>query len=286
MKICSMICDNLEWVNYRVEYISNRLILFDLVIWFGGDHEQCKLLEIKREQCLHPNVKIVNLNHKIKNGSDFAIMQDLSFAHIKENYKYSICAFQSADELLTEFGIQAVKLWIEHSDDQFAVFTAMSNKFFCETFIAPLVFQIFRGGVEYRSNNGLSDNTRFCNKVEITKNMYHTNLGYSDTEHLNYVIDTGYINAEAAYQKAVNWSRLCYGDSNTPGTIALYATDKAAFIKRYIHFCRGEFHGATDHKIILVQYQGEYKRLIDDLNLKADYDFTCKVIEQINTNKS
>lgn len=282
LRIASMVVDNLEWVNYRVEYNSGRLLLFDLVIWFGGDEYQCQLLEEKKKNCIHPNIKIVNLNHKIKNGADFAYMQDLSFQYIKENYDYSICAFQSADVLLTELGQRKVDEWIDNSHDDFAVFLSMNNKFFCETGYGIVVFQIFRSGVEYKTNNGLSDNIRFCNGEQIVKNKYWGQDGWSETEHLNYVIDNGYINPEAAFQKAKNWSRLCYGDANTPELLSLYS-DKRAFVKRYIELVRGEFHGFSDKKLIPVKYEGEYKRMIDDLNIKDDYDFVCSVVSEINS---
>ena len=282
MKIASMVVDHLEHFDYKVEYVSNRLTSFDMVIWFGADEHQCEMLEAKKNYCKHPNVSVVNLDHKIKNGNDFAIMQDMSFEHIKNNYDYSICAFQSADELLTDYGIKAVDEWIANSDQEFAVFYAMSNKMFCETYVAPLVFQIFRRGVEYRTNNGLSDNIRYCNGKAITDNNYYTNLGYSDQEDSNYIIDLGYINAEACYNKVRNWSRLCYGDGHTPKLLGLYdLEDKTEFIKFFIERHRGEFHGATDHKVTPVLYQGEYKRLIDDLNIKADYDFTVELIKTL-----
>ena len=69
MRISSMVVDHLEHVNYRVEYVSNRLKIFDLVIWFGADEYQCELLKEKRKLCDHQNIEIVNLNHKIEDGS-------------------------------------------------------------------------------------------------------------------------------------------------------------------------------------------------------------------------
>ena len=277
-----MVVDHLEYVNYRVEYISNRLLIFDLVIWFGADNYQCGQLIEKKRYCNHPNIKIVNLNHKIKDGRDFAIMQDMSFSYIKEHYDYSICAFQSADELLTDYGIKAVDNWIKHSKEQFALFAAMSNKMFCETFNAELVFQIFRRGQEYRSNNGLSDNIRFCNDIDMNTNIKISNLGYSDKEKYNYIIDTGYIDALACYQKIVNWGRLCYGDANKTYLAELYKTgQKELFIKEFIRLHISEFHRETDKKVTPVKYEGEYKRLIDDLDLKDDYDLTVKLINEL-----
>lgn len=277
-----MIIDHLEHVNYRVEYVSNRLMIFDLVIWFGADEHQCKLLEEKKHQCEHPNVIIVNLNHKIKDGRDFAIMQDMSFKYIKDNYDYEICAFQSADELLTDYGVKSVEDWINNSDEQFAVFGAMSNKLFCETFFAQLVFQIFRKGVEYRSNNGLSDNIRYCNEQRIDSNQYVYNLGDSDKEHLNYVIDTGYIDHFACYQKTKNWGRLCYHDNYTDELVTRYEEgDLKGFIWLFIEKSRSEYHGATDKKITPVKYEGEYKRLIDDLNLKEEYEYTREILREM-----
>lgn len=277
-----MVVDHLDHFDYKVEYVSNRLKYFDLVIWFGADNYQCLLLEEKKRKCLHHNVRVVNINHKIRNGADFAYMQDLSFRFIKENYNYSICAFQSADELLTDFGVNAVKDWVENSDEKFTVFAAMSNKMFCETFIAQLVFQIFRSGVEYRSNNGISDNIRYCDGFRIDSNMKYTNLGESEKEAQNYLIDIGYISPKECFDKVKNWSRLCYGDEHTPHLLSLYPGDE--FVRFFIERHRGEFHGATDHKITPVIYSGEYKRLIDDLGLKTEYDYVCELIKTINDN--
>jgi len=279
MRICSMIIDHLEHVNYRVEYISNRLLIFDLVIWFAADQHQEDLLCDKLVECKHPNIRIVNLNHKIKDGRDFAIMQDMSFKFIEDNYDYEICAFQSADELLTEYGIEAVERWIKAENQSFAVFAAMSNKLFCETFIAPLVFQIFRKGVKYRTNNGLSDNLRYCNGTAIDSNMYYRNLGTVEEEDKNYVIDTGYIDAYACYQKTKNWGRLCYHDEYTDKLIKLWEEgNKEGFINLFIEKSRKEYHGATDKKVVPFKYEGEYKRLIDDLGLKEEYLITSELL--------
>jgi len=282
MRIASMIVDHLEHVNYRVEYVSERLMIFDLVIWFGADEHQCEMLEVKKMACNHPNIEIVNLNWKIKDGRDFAMMQDMSYEYIRDNYDYSVSAFQSADELLTERGIKEVSKWIETSEQQFAIFGAMSNKLFCETFFAQLVFQIFRKGVVYRSNDGLSDNIRFCDNVRIDCNQYVSNLGESSQELMNYVIDTGYIDAYACYQKTKNWGRLCYHDEYTDELVELWESgDKKGFIELFIKKSRTEYHGATDQQIIPFKYEGEYKRLVDDLGLKEEYDYTCKILNEL-----
>ncbi|HIG09308.1 MAG TPA: hypothetical protein EYQ51_06075 [Alphaproteobacteria bacterium] len=279
-KVFSLVIDHLDKVDYKVWY--NTPDIFDLNLWFGADSHQCELLEEKRRLCPVP-VEIVNINHKIKDGRDFAHMQDLSFKYMKETYDPDVFILQSADELLTQKGKDFVLDWIDNSEEQFCTLAAMSNKLFCETFIAPLPFQMFRKGVEYKSNNGLSDNIRWCNGVNIAENMHHTNLGYSDQEKDNLVIDCGYIDAFACYQKTKNWGgRLCYHDDFTDELIKLWESgDKEAFIKLFVRKTRAEFHGASDKKITPVKYEGEYKKMIDDLGLKDEYDYTVEILKTI-----
>lgn len=284
MRICSIAIDNLEFFNYQVEYSSNRLFLFDLVIWFGGDEKQCYILKSKKKRCLHPNIQIVNMEHRIKNGIDVSLVHDLGYNYVKMNYPYySIYAIHTADELLTDYGINAITDWIYNSEEEFATFAGMSNKLLCETSNSPLVFQIMRNGVEYKS--GKQDNYyRFCNGIKITSNYhYGGNRGESNKEHLNYMIDIGYACAQFCCNKIKNWTRMGAGDGNTPALLALYEKgDKEGFIKQMINLHRKEFHGVTDKILIPVKYEGEYKEAIDDLGLKEEYDIITKLVKEIN----
>lgn len=268
-----MIVDNLQWYDYRVEYASERLYNFDKVIWFGCNDYQVELL--KEKKCKHKGIEIINIEHQIRNGKDFDLGQDKCFQFVKNNYDYDVFVMQSADELLTDYGIQEVESWINNSDENFAAFMGQSNKLYCETLLAPIVFQIMRRGVNYRSNKG-GDNKRFCDDIDIVKNLKYSGK--------NYLVDIGYISTEVFYKKMINWNRLCYGSPEKEHLIKLYEEgDLEEFIFHVFKYFRSEFHGATDKKIVM-ENEGEYKRLIEDFNLQDDFNLVKKVLDERSDN--
>lgn len=282
MNICSMVIDNLEFVDYRVGYSSSRMKCFDRFVWFGSDKFQCEMLEEKKKRFNLDNVDIINSEHKIKNGDDFAILQEKSYYFIKENYDYDVLCFLSADELLTDFGQKYLVEWVDSLHESFCVFYAMSNKMFCETHLDPICFQVIRKGVTYKTNGGKSDNLRYCDGEDITTNSHHYNLGTPDEEDKNLVIDFGYLNPLACYRKMINWNRLCYSSAEKIHLIDLFNSgDVHQFILKFFEYHRKAFHGATDKKIKTFEFKGEYKRLIKDLNMTEDFKLVQEIVSEL-----
>ena len=278
-KIIGMFVDHQEIVQYPVGIVSNTLGCFDHIYWFGSDEQNAGLLEdLKASHQFKDKITVITLGHKIECPGDIGVAQELSVAWMRQMDGANITGYQQADLCLTLYGAEVVNKRIESCEDLpnlvFAV-PAMQNKLYCETYYNPSSC-FFLGDTEYYSPGDGWEN--YHRLAWMPNRAPMTSLKEIEGEP-RLMIDLGYLGTEMYHRKRVNHSRIWSTTNEVAPWLELFMRDKDAAIIQSLHGWQREV--GTTRVPEVVDYEGMYKTVIDQLGLWDDYCYVRELCSRM-----
>lgn len=265
-KAICLYVDNQEVVKYPVDYISEKLSTFDIIIWFGGDEKQVDILEGINH---NSKVVVVNIDHKINAPSDIESGQTKCFKWMQENIEADIYALMEADFVMTEYGNEEVERWAQEETEGAVCFAAMQNKLYHETWNNPVALQIHRKGFSYDATGGSWH--RYANGNGVRRKTDYCELAMLNMGK-RAILDLGYLSLDAIYRKAQCHSVKLWPDAEWKALEVFYAEDKPEYIRRVIR----KYDLKRENFIPLSDQQ--YWKIFEELNLLNEYEFVQRLI--------
>jgi hypothetical protein len=287
--------DNQAIVKYPLYYITTMWDWADELYWFASDNENAKVF--KSEYSLLPEdlkrkLKIIVLDHKITSPDQICIAQNKSIQWMKENCKTDYLAFQQADLIITPHGIGIINDWLSQKPCRPIAFAALQNKLFVELLDNPFGVVIMNHDFNYKAVPGWFVNDGGTN--ESIKSLYgirKMSSSFSDDPSLNswsldvitknerIMMDLGYFDIDSYYRKLTNHIRLWPDKEWKTKMKELFDRSKEDGIKAA--FERISQHEETGGKFKVVPYEGQYKWLIEKINVQEDYQLVKKIWSKI-----
>jgi hypothetical protein len=76
--------DNIDRINYRIDYITNKIKFFDNIFWITSDQIQADILENIKLKTKNPEkVNIIKSGIKILKPDDIATIQNYSIDYLR-----------------------------------------------------------------------------------------------------------------------------------------------------------------------------------------------------------
>jgi hypothetical protein len=261
--------DNQEILQYPIIQVVKQLKNFcNRVFVFASDIENEKYLQSQVQ------TEIVNINHKIRRPVDISIAQNRCVRWLKENTTADFIAYQQADLIITELGINFAKSWIDNPTDMAIGLAAAQNKLYVELLDNPYGCVLMKKEFDYVS---IEDGWEVQTVKSPTSYRHDINPWENKTLKDNrLMMDLGYISVDAYYRKLINHVRIWPDVDWKIQLRKLYDTDKKAALRET--FKRIKKYEESKGKLTVVEYSGQYKWLIDLMSLYEDYKFVESIL--------
>jgi hypothetical protein len=258
--------DNQEAVGYPVSYITNYWSDFAEIFWLASDVDNAMELRAMRDE--HPmadRIKVATLGVKITKPCHLMLAYGESVAFLQRTAKSKFVAFQEADVCFTDHGIDTIKRQLE--DRRFMGMPAIKSVLYHETktWNHPHGCVIFPRNATYEIGPDSDWQVRLKN---FGASQYEANWELKHTsDDLRMMIDLSYFSVGMYERKLVSHNRLWPDQFKVDCKAAFnrsFGEGARMAVARFKQEC-------GDTSAYMVEYAGQYKRIIDDLGLRDEY---------------
>ena len=255
--------DNIDRINYRIDYITNKIKFFDNIFWITSDQIQADILENIKLKTKNPEkVNIIKSGIKILKPDDIATIQNYSINYLRNIDGSNISAILRADILPSVRIFEEIERWANYdllpTNDSIS-YSSIACKVFCECWREAHTLTLVRKNGQYKAtDDGGNEIGPYIVNQTIKENDGQKRQAY----------DIGYIGITQYYEKALNHANIWGMDYQKEKIIDLYQNGDLEKAAAYMIKYQTD---ACNRNLIMFSRTSEEYEIVKDLNLEEEY---------------